>query len=85
MVASVPDDTSLSCCTAGTLAMISSASSDLARAGRAERQSATGRRLHGVHHRRVGVAQDHRTPGADEIDVLPTVRIGEPGAPGRTP
>ena len=70
MVASVPDDTSRTCSTGGTLATISSASSDLARARRAERQPAgRGRRRTASSTAGMGVPEDHRPPGADQIDV----------------
>ena len=62
--------------------MISSASSTSPGPGVPNDKPATGRRLHGAHHRRVGVAQDHRPPRPDEVDVLPTVGIGESGARG---
>ena len=53
---------------------------DLALGGRAEGQPAAGGRGHRLDDRGVGVAEDHRPPGADQVDVAPAVGVGEPGA-----
>ena len=63
---------------ASTRATISSASSTSRSVGRAEREAARG----GLARRRpthlgVGVPEDHRAPGADEVDVLAAVDVGE--------
>lgn len=62
---------------------------DLALGGRAEGRAARDRLLHGGDHLGVRVPEDHRPPGADEVDVLTPVGVGQvrPGAghhePGR--
>ena len=38
--------------------------------------------LNGLDHRRKGVAQNHRPPGAEVVDVAVAVGVGEPGALG---
>ena len=52
----------------------------LARGGRTEGQPVGSRPLHRLHDGRVGVAQNHRPPGADEVDVAVAVGVGEPAA-----
>ena len=37
----------------------------------------------GLHHGRMGVAEDHRAPGADQVDVAVAIGIGEPTASRR--
>src|SRR5690606_2638127 len=53
---------------------------DLGRSGGAVTQAGCGRRLHGTHHLRMRVTDDHRPPRADVVDVTAALRIGEPGA-----
>ena len=50
---------------------------DLALTGRTEGRAAGDRVLDGRDDLGMGVAEDHRPPGADEVDVLATVGIGE--------
>lgn len=58
--------------------------------GRTEGGAALDGPAHGVRHLGVCVAEDHRPPGADQVDVLPAVRVREVGTgtghhePGRT-
>ena len=56
----------------------------LARRGRAERGAVGQRRGHGGHHRRVRVPEDHRPPGAHQVDVLAAVHVGQVGPDPRT-
>src|SRR3954453_5807406 len=55
---------------------------DLARTERAERQAALRCPLDRVDHRGVGMADDGRTPRADEVDVLVAVCVVEERATG---
>ena len=41
--------------------------------------AATGRRDHRLEHFGMGVSQDERTPGEDEVHVLVAVDVGQPG------
>lgn len=50
---------------------------DLALTGRTERGTAGHGVLDGGDHVRVGVPEDHGTPGADEVDVLTSVGVGQ--------
>ncbi len=50
--------------------------------GGAEAGGVAGGALDGLDHRRKGVAQDHRPPGAEVVDVAVAVGVGEPGALG---
>ena len=54
----------------------------LRRCGRPERQSGGCGGGDGVDHGRVGVAEDHRTPGTDQVHVAVAVGVGEPAAVG---
>ena len=51
---------------------------DLAGRRRAEREPPPGRVPHGLDDRRVRVPEDHRAPGADEVDVAVAVGVGQP-------
>ncbi len=51
---------------------------DLGHGRGAVRRAAGHGRLHRRLHLRVGVADQHRTPGADQVDVLVAVDVGEP-------
>ncbi|SKG12618.1 Uncharacterised protein [Mycobacteroides abscessus subsp. abscessus] len=53
---------------------------DLALNGRAVGKPVLGGPLHGLHHRGVRVAQDQRTPGADQVHIPVVVDIGEPAS-----
>ena len=79
-MASVPELTKRIFSMAGKQATMRSARS--ASAGR--RGAETGRvargALNGFDHRRKGVAQDHRPPGAEIVDIAVAVGVGEPGA-----
>src|SRR5437763_1121628 len=55
---------------------------DLALGGRAVRGAAPGGLAYGLDDRGVRVAEDHRAPGADEVDVLVAVRVEQVGAAG---
>ena len=46
---------------------------------RAERRAGTDGPAHRVDDLRMGVAEDHRPPGADQVDVLDAVHIGQVG------
>ena len=87
IVASVPELTRRTCST-GARATISSASSHLTRAWpcRTRCRRASGRG-DGGHDRRVRVPEDHRPPGADQVDVLAPVHVGQvgPGAADHEP
>ena len=52
----------------------------LTRGGRAEAGAPGGGGLHGLHHLRVGVPEDQRTPGADQVDVAAAVGVVQPRA-----
>ena len=54
----------------------------LARRGRPEAATLGGGGLHGGHHLRMGVPQDHRTPRADVVDVGVAVHVVHPRALG---
>ena len=56
---------------------------DLVLAGGAIGEAAPGRFGDRAQHLRMSVPDDHRTPGADQIDILPAVGVGEIGARGR--
>ena len=56
---------------------------DLALGGRAEAEALEHGLLHRLDHRRVAVAQDHRAPGADVVDVALAVGVPEVRRPGR--
>ena len=58
---------------------------DLVLAGRAEGEAARRRLPDRARRRRVGVAEDHRPPGADQVDVLAAVDVGEVRARARRP
>ncbi len=83
MVASVPELTSRSRSTGATRSMISAASSVSDGSRGAEAQAVGRHLLHRFDHGRVGVAQEHRAPGADQVDVAVVVRIRQPVALGR--
>src|SRR5580765_3265649 len=53
---------------------------DLVLTRRPEREAALRGIRDGLQDRRVGVAEDHRAPGADQVDVGLAVHVGEPGA-----
>ena len=57
---------------------------DLAGGGGTEGGPPVGRRVQRLHHLRVGVPEDHRAPGAHQVDVLPAVHVGQvrPGTGG---
>ena len=55
---------------------------DLGRRRRAERQPAARRLPDRFDDRRVRVAEDHRAPRADQVDVAVAVGVGEPRPPG---
>ena len=55
---------------------------DLGLGRRAVRRAARDRVTDGGHHLGVGVAEQHRAPGADQVDVLLPVDVGQPGACG---
>ena len=79
MVASVPEETKRTCST-GVRATISSASSTSGSVGvpyDVPRATAAGHR--GLH-LGVRVAEQHRPPRADQVDVVVAVDVGEPGA-----
>ena len=40
-----------------------------------EKEALLGRAPHGIHHRRMRVAEDRGPPGADPVDVLPALRV----------
>ena len=54
----------------------------LVRGGRAEGQPAVDGGVHGGEDRRVGVSQQRRAPGADQVDVLGAVGVGQVRALG---
>ena len=54
----------------------------LVRRGRAEGQAAVDGGVHGGDNRRVGVTQQRRAPGADEVDVVGAVGVGQVGTLG---
>ena len=56
---------------------------DLGLGGRAVGEAHQRLRAHRLDHRRMLVAEDHRAPGADVIDVAAAVGIGQPRAVGR--
>ncbi len=56
---------------------------DLGLRGCAVRRAARERVTDGRHHLGVGVAEQHRAPGADQVDVVLPVDVGQPGAGGR--
>ena len=74
IVASVPDDTSRTWST-GVRATISSASSTSGSAGVPNDVPRRDRALDRVDHLGMGVAEDHRAPGADQVDVLVAVDV----------
>src|SRR5699024_119307 len=53
---------------------------DLTGRGGAEGEPLDGGFLHGGEHLGARVAQDHRAPGADEVDVVVAVGVTQPGA-----
>ena len=55
---------------------------DLALGRRAEAEAVVRRLLHRLQHRRVAVAQDHRAPGADVVDVALAFGVPHVGALG---
>ena len=81
IVASVPDDTSRTCST-GVRATISSASSTSGGLGVPNDVPARRGLLHSRHHLGVRVAEQHRAPRADQVDVSLAVGVGEPRALG---
>ena len=79
IVASVPELTSRTFSTEGTAAMISSASSFSASVGAPKLVPRRTAASSGRHDRRMGVAEDHRSPGADVIEVAIAVDIDQVG------
>ena len=80
MVASVPEFTSRIRSTGATRPMISDGQLGLGRRRRPERQATRCRLGDGVDDGRVGVAEDHRPPRADQVDVAVAVGVGQPAA-----
>ena len=80
MVASVPELTIRSRSTGATRSMISAASSVSDGVGAPKRQPVGGDPLHRLDDGRVGVAEDHRPPRADQVDVAVAVGVGQPVA-----
>ena len=80
MVASVPEFTSRIRSTGGTRPMISAASCVSAGVGAPNDKPRGGGLGDGVDDGRVRVAEDHRTPRADQVDVAVAVGVGEPAA-----
>ena len=83
MVASVPEETNRTRST-GVRATISSASSTSGSVGAPYDVPRATAAAHRGLHLGVGVAEQHRPPGADQVDVLVAVDVGEPGAPARS-
>ena len=79
IVASVPDETSRTWST-GVRADDLLAELDLRQRRGPERRTGRDGALDGVDDLRVGVAEDHRAPGADQVDVVVAVDVGEVGA-----
>ena len=82
IVASVPELTSRTFSIDGTASIISSASSFSAKRGRAEAGAPAQGRLQGRHDGRVTVAEDHRSPGADVVEVAVAVDVEQIGPRG---
>ena len=80
MPASVPLLTRRTCWTLGTWAMMASASSISRSVGAPKLKPSSGGLLHRLEHGRVAVAQDHRAPGADVIDVALSFGVPHVGA-----
>ena len=81
-MASVPLLTSRTCSTGSTRRDDLLGEEHLVLAGGAVAEPVRGRLLHRREDVGVGVAQDHRAPRADQVDVLATVGVGEVGALG---
>jgi len=64
----------------GTSARMRFGQFHLALGRRAKREAVQRGLLHGLQHGRVAVAQDHRAPGADVVDVALAVGVPEVGA-----
>ncbi len=79
MVASVPLDTRRTCSTGLDPADDLLGERDLVLAGRPEREAPAAASGHGLADGRVAVAQDHRAPRADQVDVLPAVGVAQVG------
>lgn len=84
MPASVPELTKRTASTLGMILMTSSAMSVFALGDGAKRKARVDGGVHGFNHGRMVVAEDHRTPGADVIDVAATFGIPHVGAFGAT-
>ena len=82
MVASVPELTMRTSSIDGTSSMILRATIVSISVGRAEGQAVLGGLLHRADHRRIGVAEDHRAPGAHVVDELAAVGRPDPRALG---
>ena len=85
MVASVPVETIRSALDGGDAVLDDRGQVGLGRRGGAEGQAAVHGGVHRLEHGRVGVAQQCRPPGADQVDVLAAVGVGQVGALGRRP
>ena len=80
MVASVPELTKRSFSMAGIAGDDALGEIGLGGRGGAEAGRVARGALDGFDHRRKGVAQDHRPPGAEVVDVAVAVGVGELGA-----
>jgi hypothetical protein len=79
MVASVPLETSRTCCTGSTPGDDLLGERDLALTGRTEGGAARDGVVDGGDHVGLGVPEDHGPPGADEVDVLAPVGVRQIG------
>ena len=79
IVASVPELTSRTFSTDGTASMISSANSFSASVGAPKLVPRRTAALDRLDHRRMGVPEDHRSPGADVVDVAVAVDVEQIG------
>ena len=79
-MASVPLLTRRTCSTGATRSTMASASSTSWGPGAPEGRTAGGLRLDRCHDLGMGVTQDHRSPGAHEVDVLAPVGVDDVGA-----
>ena len=85
IVASVPLETRRTCSTGSTRATISSASSTSFSEGVPKEKPRADGLADGLEHARVRVAEDHRPPAADQVDVLAAVDVGEARDRARSP